>query len=160
MSDVGRNRFHSYCHVLCPTLYGVFLLDIVDHFSTQLIITLNYSAIADFHILQVFSSQQLPGNGFQQWLALCFRNKVLFERRISTELFLLQLYSLQFLFTDRVENAVSNIFYANPLPRERVYRVVTWKRLWYTCLSRGHCIVTAIHATILFSIHYSAFEAT
>jgi hypothetical protein len=37
-----------------------FGLDIgfIDHFGTQLVITLNYSTIADFHTLQVFSSQQ------------------------------------------------------------------------------------------------------
>jgi hypothetical protein len=37
-----------------------FALDIgfIGHFSTQLVITLNYSAIDDFHTLQVFSVPQ------------------------------------------------------------------------------------------------------
>jgi hypothetical protein len=37
------------------------------------------------------------------------------------------------------------------LLRERVYRTVAWKRLWYICLSRGSSIVTALHATRSFS---------
>jgi hypothetical protein len=43
----------------CDSWQG-FGLDIgfTDNFSTQLVITLNYSAIADFHTLQVFSSSQ------------------------------------------------------------------------------------------------------
>jgi hypothetical protein len=31
---------------------------LIGHFSTQVVVTLNYSAIADFHTLQVFFSPQ------------------------------------------------------------------------------------------------------
>jgi hypothetical protein len=42
------------------TLGGGFGLDVgfIDDFSTEFVITLNYSAIADFHTLQFFSSPQ------------------------------------------------------------------------------------------------------
>jgi hypothetical protein len=35
------------------------------------------------------------------------------------------------------------------LLRERVYRAVAPKRLWYICLSHGRCIITALHVTIV-----------
>jgi hypothetical protein len=38
----------------------------IDHFNTQLVTTLNYSAIADLHILQITTphAKSFPGNGF------------------------------------------------------------------------------------------------
>jgi hypothetical protein len=49
------------------------------------------------------------------------------------------------------------------LLRERVSRAVAWKRLWYICLSRCRCIVTALHTAIsstCFKVfHDEIFEA-
>jgi hypothetical protein len=39
------------------------------------------------------------------------------------------------------------------LQRERVYRAVAQKRLWYIRLFRGHCVATALHATITYRAH-------
>jgi hypothetical protein len=87
-----------------------------DHFSPQLVITLNYSAIANFRTLQftrVFSS-----NGFQQLLFLCFRAQVLSERRLPSKcLFLLQ---LSFARTELETPFPTELLHAYPLPRERV----------------------------------------
>jgi hypothetical protein len=60
----------------CDSVLG-FGLDIgfVDHFNTQLLITLNYTSIADFHTSQITTSppnffqpavlsQAVPGSGF------------------------------------------------------------------------------------------------
>jgi hypothetical protein len=44
---------------MCDSRRGFGLyIGFIDHFITQLVITLKYSAIADFHALQVFSSPQ------------------------------------------------------------------------------------------------------
>jgi hypothetical protein len=42
----------------------------------------------------------------------------------------------------------------DPLTREYVYRAVAQQRPWYIRPSRGHYIVTALHATIL-SVKFS-----
>jgi hypothetical protein len=50
-----------YCHVyVCDSRRG-FGLDIgfIDHFNTQLLMTLNHSAIANSHTLQITSAQKL-----------------------------------------------------------------------------------------------------
>jgi hypothetical protein len=49
---------------------------------------------------------------------------------------------LYHLGTDHIDNT------ALLLLRERVYRAVAEKRLWYIRLSRGRRIATALHATI------------
>jgi hypothetical protein len=54
------------------TIDGVWI-GFVDHFNTRLVTTLNYSAIADLHILKItrahaksflYLHQSFPGNGF------------------------------------------------------------------------------------------------
>jgi hypothetical protein len=49
----------QYCHVNECDFRHHFGLDIgyIDHFNTQHVITLNYSAIADFHTLQLTRAQ-------------------------------------------------------------------------------------------------------
>jgi hypothetical protein len=39
------------------TLDGVLEIAFIDHFNKRLVNTLNYSAIADFHILQIATAQ-------------------------------------------------------------------------------------------------------
>jgi hypothetical protein len=78
-----------YCHVYEWLLTGIGLdIGFIDDFNTQLVITLNYSAIAD-HTLQITSAYglvfcllQLP-LAFWQWLFLCFCAQILSGWRLS-----------------------------------------------------------------------------
>jgi hypothetical protein len=46
-----------------------------------------------------------------------------------------------------------------PLPRERVYRAVAQKQVWYNNRSHDCCVATAIHATILILLSFNATQS-
>jgi hypothetical protein len=92
----------------------------INNCNTQFVITKNYSAMANFHILQfirthakvsvccVFSGRVLvtaSNNGYSFASRL---KPTLNGGSLPTELFLLQLSSVKYLCMDRVENTVSS----------------------------------------------------
>jgi hypothetical protein len=155
-----------------------FELDIgfIDHLYTRLGTTSNYNAIADFHTWQIITSHAMffqpaassPGVPWQRFVTLdilqlnslksslngcCFPAASFLHRLpYRTEL----VAPIFFLTTPRHGPHRNNPFPAvlllllvDSLLRDRVYRAVAYKCLWYIRLSRGRRVVTVLHATHL-----------